>query len=677
MRNIFKYLKKLWQLIIKYIYMNRLFISYVLLALLGSIFLRELTIVNTYHFKPLITDLGIILAFGSIGYLFKPKNQYKYFFTVLIVFTVVEVINSIYYTFFEGFVTVSLISTLKQTETVADSIFDRLRLIDFIYVLQPIIFYFIHKSINKTAYYNYIGKVERKKTMTILTAGVSLLCILFTFATAEGSDYSRLVKQWNRAYLVDRFGILLYQSNDVVQSIIPKINSLFGYDDAVELFNTYFMDEERNTYKKDNKYTGILDGYNIVYVHMESMQTFLMDLEFNGETVTPNLNKLASEGMFFSNFYPQVSTGTSSDAEYIMLTGLMPASTGTVFVNYSNNTFRTIAQELKERNYYTFSMHGNLSDMWNRKNVHPKLGYMDMFFKESFTFNDDLDYNTNPDVVGLGISDKLFFQQAIPKLEEMEATYDNYFGTIITLSNHSPFPHNNAFTLDLSDYYTDPKTLEETSSCYLCERNVGKYIASSHYADEALGEFISYIKNSDYFNNTIFVFYGDHDAKISYKDMNYLYNYDYTTGELKDESDPTYIEYDSYDHNLNKKTPLIMWTKNKELSKKLTGEVDYMMGMYDVIPTLYNMLDIDYNYVLGHDIFNIKDDNIIIFPNGNFLTEKVYYNNSTGEHKTLNGGVDEEYLNKYIDYTEKTIDVGNAIITYDLFNQNKRNDKKE
>ena len=77
MRKIKKYLKKLWQLIIKYFYTNRLFITYVLLALLGTIFIRELTIINTFHFKSLITDLGIILALGAIGYLFKPKNRFN------------------------------------------------------------------------------------------------------------------------------------------------------------------------------------------------------------------------------------------------------------------------------------------------------------------------------------------------------------------------------------------------------------------------------------------------------------------------------------------------------------------------------------------------------------------------------------------------------------------------
>lgn len=43
---------------------------------------------------------------------------------------------------------------------------------------------------------------------------------------------SRLIKQWNREYIVMKYGIYIYQANDVVASIQPKINSLFGYDQA-------------------------------------------------------------------------------------------------------------------------------------------------------------------------------------------------------------------------------------------------------------------------------------------------------------------------------------------------------------------------------------------------------------------------------------------------------------
>lgn len=674
MKKIKKYLNKIRLAIVKYIYTNRLFLTYFLLATLGTIIVRWATIGNLTAFKPLLVDMGLIILIGAFGYIIKPHNQFKYFFTWLIVFTVFEVVNSIYFIFYEGFASFSQLSTLSQTETVVDSIFVKLRVIDFVYILQPVLFYYIHNKLKKSSYYNILDKVEKKKTNFTISLIVSLALIIYSFATATRVDYSRLAKNWNSSYIVERFGIILYQFQDMYQTIMPRINSLFGEEEARALVDNYFNDEETLKYNYKNKYTNILNGYNIVYIHMESMQNFLMDLEFNGEKVTPNLNALAKEGMFFSNFYPQISIGTSSDAEYIMLTGLLPSTRGTVFVNHSHNTFNTLATQLKSLGYYTFSMHGNSAVMWNRKNIHHNLGYTDMYYRESFTFED---YKGSPDVVGLGINDELFFAQAVEKLENIEKTNKNYFGTLITLSNHSPFTKNDKFTLDIADYYTDPITNEQVSSCYLCERDIGKYLMSANYADKALGEFIELIKNSDAFQNTVFVFYGDHDAKMSYKDMIYLYNYDYLTGELKEPTDPTYRNYDSYDHNLNKKTPLILWTKNENLKKKLKGEVKTIMGMYDAAPTLYNMLGIDNKYVLGHDIFNIKNDNIVVFPNGNFLTNLVYRNNSTGDYKILKEGtiLEDGYIEDRIAYTEMALEIGNTIINYDYFNPKKESDK--
>lgn len=672
MNKMKKWIKDLKKKASKYVMTNKLFITYLLFSLAGCIIVRNVTINTPLTLKPLCTEIGMILLIGSFGYFIKPKNQYKYFFTWLIIFTIIQVVNSVYYTFYSSFASLGELATLKQAETVTDSIINELRLVDFVYILFPVLFSYIHKGIKKTSYYNYVSKIENSKRMVIGTLTAALIFLSYSFITATGTDYSRLSKQWNRVYIVERFGIILYQGNDIVQTIKPKISSLFGYEEAKKLYDDYFNNEENLKYNGKNKYTGILEGYNIVYVHMESMQNFLMDFNFNNEDVVPNLKKLSKEGMFFSNFYPQISTGTSSDAEYIMTTGLLPSNSGTVFVTYPDNKFVSIATLLKERNYHTFSMHGNFASMWNRSKVHPNLGYEELIFRDQFTYDEETEK------VGLGINDKLFFKQAIDKLSVMEDTYPNYFGTIITLSNHSPFKHNDIFDYDISVTYKDESTGEEVKTCYLCDTSIGDYIVSAHYADEALGDFINYINTSDKFNNTLFVFYGDHDAKFSHKDLNYLYNYDYKTGELKDESDPTYKPYDSIDHNLNKKTPLIMWTKNAKLKKKLKGEYTNVVGMYDTMPTLLNMLGIEYKYTLGHDIFNIKEDDYVVFPNGNFLTNKVYYNNSTGDYKELNGNkVDEKYINTYKALAEKELDVGNAIIMYDLKNEKNNTNKGE
>ena len=92
------------------------------------------------------------------------------------------------------------------------------------------------------------------------------------------------------------------------------------------------------------------------------------------------------------------------------------------------------------------------------------------------------------------------------------------------------------------------------------------------------------------------------------------------------------------------------------------------MGMIDLMPTLGNMFGFKSEYALGHDIFSIKNDNIIAFPNGNFLTSNLYYNNSKSEYITLKKSVtiDENYIEDCKEYTEKLLELSNDIIVYNL-----------
>jgi phosphoglycerol transferase MdoB-like AlkP superfamily enzyme len=500
----------------------------------------------------------------------------------------------------------------------------------------------------------------KKNFGTVMLVGVILLCI--NIVTLTSTDISRLVKQWNREYIVERYGVIVYQLNDIVQSAQSRLFSYFGYDEAAQKFITYYSNKDTTTTK--NKYTGIYEGKNIVFVHMESMMSMFINLEINGEEVTPNLNKLTQDGLYFKNFYPQISVGTSSDSEFTLNTSLMPALSGTVFVNYYDRNYVSIEKLLKEKGYYTFSMHGNNASMWNRSAMHKSLGYDTFYSKEYFDV-------TSENTIGLGISDHDFFEQMIPYLKTIEEENENYMGTIITLTNHTPWDGGDAYgdfslTLTVERVNEETGETETVEDSYLEDTRLGNYIRSAHYADQALGEFINSLYENDLFDNTVVVFYGDHDAKLTAKEYNYLYNYSPTLGRLLTEEDEGYYDYDYYENELNRKTPLIIWTKDKKISKT----VDYNMGMIDVLPTIGNMMGFSNPFALGHDIFNIKNDNIIVFPNGNFLTESVYYNNSKSEYKVLKESaiIDETYIQECKDYAEEILELSNDIIVYDLIN---------
>ena len=92
------------------------------------------------------------------------------------------------------------------------------------------------------------------------------------------------------------------------------------------------------------------------------------------------------------------------------------------------------------------------------------------------------------------------------------------------------------------------------------------------------------------------------------------------------------------------------------------------MGMYDVMPTLGNMLGFSNPYALGHDIYDIKEDNVVVFPSGNFVTNTIYYSNTSNNYLILkeNAIIDENYVSSLKEYADKILTVSNNIIVHDL-----------
>ncbi len=669
MKNILKKVnyKKIKKSIINYCSTNRLFITFVIFNMIEGMLLRHYTVGKTFSFAPIMCDVAMSFVIGAFGYLFKVKRQFIYFFTWKIIITFICIINTVYFVFYLSFASFGMVSSLFNIGEVGDSVTEKLQLYQFIYLIFPIMYYFLHYKLKRKNYYQYVAKIEKSKRMFMGSIIAAFVFVCLIANTMSKSDWGTISKQWNREYLVKKFGIIFYQTNDFFQNMSPKISSLFGYDEAARNFRDFYNNKEEH---KSNRYTNIFEGKNLVFVHMESIQNFVLGMEFNGEEVSPNINKLSDEGLYFNKFYPQISVGTSSDTEFTILTSLMPALSGSVFNSYCDSLYISSASILKDKGYYTFSMHGNNASMWNRKIMHQKLGYNKFYSQSDFVIDEK---------VGLGLSDKSFFNQIRPYLEEIESNNANYMGTIITLSNHSPFDDLEKYgEFDLT--YTFKRLNEETNKKeevkvdYLEGTKMGNYLKSVHYADQALGEFIDYVKSSSYYENTIFVFYGDHEARLNKKEFNYLYNYNPETDKYLTEEDENYVDYDYYAQELNKNTPLIIWGKNN----KLNQTVSYPMGMYDVLPTIGNMVGYSSPYALGNDIFDKKNDNVVIFPNANFLTSKVYYNNSKDEYIVFDGTtLDSNYIDYYKEYAEKRLELSNDIIVYDLIRNEQKTFKEE
>ena len=648
-----KKIKKLLEVIYKN---NLLEVIFILLNLINALLLRINTVNNGLRYSPFIIDLSFLLIITLLAQKIKIKKRIYYYMAMTILFTIICIVNSIYYHYYSSYASFSIIANISFASDVKDAIFKNvLRVPDLIYIAAPIILYLSYyylKKKNKLAKEILVKKKKLNKNVLI-----TILILLISGAlTMPLSSWNRLYKLWNRESVVMNYGIYIYQLDDFFQSLTPKINSIFGHDKSLKKVTDYYKE---HPYKKTtNEYTDIFKGKNVIVIHAESMQTFPMGLKFNGKEVTPNLNKLAKEGMFFNNFYAEVGVGTSSDSEFTFNTSLMPSTKGTAFVNYFDREYVAIPNLLKNKGYYTFSMHANTGDFWNRNNMYKALGYDDFYSKESYVIDE---------TIGLGLSDKSFFRQSVEKIEKIKETNDSpFYGLLIMLSNHTPFDD-----VDLMEEFDTTISVDTGYSTitrdYLEGTTMNNYLRSVHYADSAIGEFVKELNKKNLLDNTVLIIYGDHDARLSYNDFNLLYNYDAIENKIRTEENDKYKPYNKYDYELDRKVPLIIWTKEK----KYNIEVDTPNGMIDVLPTIGNMLGIHSDYQIGHDIFSLKDkDNTVVFVDGSFLTSKVYYNAPKAEiYDIIKEGVGEEYIKERADYATEIIEVSNDIISYNLIKE--------
>ena len=638
-----------------------IFIYFIVSCLLNTLLLRIVTVKNGIYFKPFFMDFSMILLFSSFGCLFKSKKGKNRYIIGFSIFTAVLcIIHSIYYSYYDSFASISLLATSTFVVDVGDAVVEKvMRVQDFIYLWHPIFILYVVYHINKKDLNKHVSnanepKLERKTNFLMLFFS-SLVVFGVVCITMTPTEWSRFGKMWNRESVASSFGIYTYQVNDIFQSLEPKINNLFGHDKALRNVIDYYAENEVSQQK--NNYSNIFNGKNVIVIHAESLQTFVIDRKFEGKEVSPFFNNLVKESIYFDNFYSQVGVGTSSDAEFTFSTSLMPSNSGTVFVNYFDREYNSIQKMFKENGYYTFSMHANTGDFWNRATMHENLGYDKFYSKSSF----DID-----ETIGLGLSDKSFFRQCISKIKKInEKQKKPFYGTLITLTNHTPWSD-----LKLMDEYPTTMTVDidgkSVTRDYLNGTTMGDYFRSVHYMDQAFKELFDGLDEAGVLDNTVVVIYGDHDARISKKNYNILYNYDPYTDSVKEEGDEGYIDYNEYEYQLDRNVPFIIWTKDKKYKKKISTPA----GMIDVLPTLTNMFGVGVNkFQLGHDLMSVKD-NTVVFTNGSYLTDKIYYDGQKDEAYSLgDDAVSSSYISDHSMIADKIINISNDIITYNLIKE--------
>lgn len=159
-----------------------------------------------------------------------------------------------------------------------------------------------------------------------------IVLFFVNLAIAEEDRPELLTRTFDRNYIVKYLGLYNYTIYDGVQTAQTESQRAYASSDDLTSVENYTSSH----YAKPNaEYFGKAKGKNIIKIHLESFQSFLINYKLDGKEVTPFLNKLARGGedmTYFDNFFHQTGQGKTSDAELMMDNSLFGLPEGSAFV---------------------------------------------------------------------------------------------------------------------------------------------------------------------------------------------------------------------------------------------------------------------------------------------------------------------------------------------------------
>ncbi|WP_040912191.1 LTA synthase family protein [Lentibacillus jeotgali] len=543
--------------------------------------------------NPLSSGL-IILGFAL---LFKGK---RFGITLLIIdslLTLFMYANIVFYREFNSFIT---IQTLMQTEnagSIGKSFLGLAEWHDLLYALDLVILgvlYFKRKADWSPARFNF------KKPATVMAAGVLALAINLGLAHIDRPQL--LERVFDNNYIVKYLGLPNFAALNTVQAVeVNAKRSMASSEDIMEV-ESY---TDKKYAEPNDKYFGKAKGKNIIKIHLESFQSFLIDYKLNGEEVTPFLNSLVHDGSknftYFDNFFHQTGQGKTADAELLMDNSLYGTPQGAAFVTKGTNTYQALPAILGQRQNYTSAVfHGDEGSFWNRDNVYKQFG-IDRFY-------DDAYYDMSEDkVINYGLKDKPFFKQSMPMLKDLAKEDGPFYAHMMTLTHHY------SFVLDEGEESIEPANTGDGT--------VDRYFQTARYLDEALKQFFKDLKEKGLYEDSVIMIYGDH--------------YGISENHNKAMSEITGEEITPLKNANLQRVPYLIRVPGMEgqgTNHKFSGQVD-------VMPTMLHLLGINAkDYIqFGTDMFSKEHKGFVPFRNGSFMTKDYsyvdgqFYDNKTGE----------------------------------------------
>ncbi len=364
------------------------------------------------------------------------------------------------------------------------------------------------------------------------------------------------------------------------------------------------------TPSKQNKYTGLFKGKNLIFITAEAFTKQVIDKD-----LTPTLYRLATKGINFTDYYQPASAGTTG-GEYQNIFGMMPTSGGKSFKKSAENlNYFTMGSQLDRLGYFGKAYHNNSYTYYDRNKTHVNLGYSDGF-------------------MGYGNGMEAYVKKRWPQSDlEMIA------GTIPEYIDKQPF---NIYYMSVSGHSAYTRTGNSMTkknwdavAHLTCSDTVKGYLAANLELEYAMAHLVSELESKGIADDTVICISTDHfpygiDENGSLGNMQYLselYGYDVTD----------YFERDA--------SALILWSGCLEKDEPII--VDTPTFSLDILPTLSNLFgtEFDSRLFVGRDVFS--DAQPLVFnSNYDWKTQYGTYYSSKGQFvpNDSDATLDEDYV---------------------------------
>lgn len=548
-------------------------------------------------FLLLINPLPTAMLLIGIGLFFKGRKSYWIMVIIDFLLSLWLFSNILYYREFSDFLSTSIIKTSGSTsDNLGKSIAGITKGTDFLVFLDVVIIVLL------IAFKVFKIDVRRLKLkISLLIEGLAVVLIGTNLTMAQKDRPGLLTRTFDNNYIVKYLGLNSFAVYDGVKTAQSNAIMAKANHSDLKTVQSYI---KKNYIAPNPEYYGVAKNKNVLVIHLESFQQFLIDYKWHGKEVTPNLNKLyhANDTISFDNFFNQVGQGKTSDAEMMLENSIFGLQSGSAMSSYgTSNTFESAPAILGQQAGYTSAvMHGGAGSFWNRDNAYKSFGY-DYFMPLSYYQNKKGYY------LGYGIKDKLFFDQSIKYIEHLP---QSFYLKMITVTNHYPY-----------DLDKKNQSIDKTDTG---DKTVDGYVQTAHYLDEAIGELMSYLKKSGLEKNTLIMLYGDHYGISG--------NHHKASAQLLNKD-----SFNNFDNLQFQRVPLMFYMPG------LKGGINHTYGgEIDVRPTLFNLLGInDQNMIqFGHSLLAKNAPQIVAQRNGDFITPKYskvegsYYYTKSGKRVT-------------------------------------------